>query len=44
MALQSGALELGDQRATAYLPPEDLIKKTVVDVEPVKSGAPFAFM
>jgi len=25
-------------------PPEDLIKKTVMDDEPIKSGAPIAFM
>lgn len=25
-------------------PPEDLIKKTVVDDEPIKTGAPIAFL
>lgn len=25
-------------------PPEDLIKKTVIDDEPVKTGAPIAFI
>mmetsp|Transcript_4821 Transcript_4821/g.7261 ORF Transcript_4821/g.7261 Transcript_4821/m.7261 type:complete len:336 (-) Transcript_4821:2969-3976(-) len=42
--MQSGAIEVDPNRTTSYLPPEDLIKKTVVDVEPVKTGGPFAFI